>query len=64
MNKKSKNEYCLYRGDIFVDVGTIKEIAERQGMNEHTIRTYMSEKRQRRNPNGLTLYKLVDDAGV
>lgn len=61
MNKRLKNEYCLYRGDIFVDVGTIKEMAERNGMNEHTLRTYMSEVRRKRNPNGLTLYKLEDN---
>lgn len=32
------NIYGLYRGDKFIDVGTAKEIAERQGLKPKTIR--------------------------
>ena len=32
--------YALYRGDLFVDVGTAEEIASRQGVSPSTIRFY------------------------
>lgn len=32
------NIYALYRGDEFVDVGTAKELGERQGVKPDTIR--------------------------
>ena len=33
-------EYALYHGDIFIDIGTIPQLARRQGVSPHTIRFY------------------------
>lgn len=60
-NPRKIKEYCLYRGDEFVDVGTVREMAKRLKMKEHTIRTYKSENWKKRNPRGITLYDLEED---
>ncbi len=33
-------EYALYHGDTFIDIGTIPQLARRQGVSSHTIRFY------------------------
>lgn len=35
-------EVVLYRGDDIIDTGTIKEIAERRGVQKRTIRWYLT----------------------
>lgn len=40
--------YALYKGDEFLCMGTIKEIAEKMGVSERTIRFYSSPVYQRR----------------
>ena len=30
-------EYALYKGDTFIDLGTIKELAKKLGVNERTV---------------------------
>ena len=42
--KKRKNEkiYALYHGEEFIDLGTKKEISERQGISIKTLSFYMS----------------------
>ena len=39
---KYRKEYALYKGEECLIIGTIKEIAEQQGVKEKTIRFYMS----------------------
>ena len=39
--------YALYKGDKFIDVGTAKEIAERQGMLPKRIRYLAHSKREK-----------------
>lgn len=34
------NEYALYKGDELIKIGTIKEIAEHEGVKEDTIKFY------------------------
>ena len=34
------SEYALYHGDTFIDIGTIPQLARRQGVSPHTIRFY------------------------
>ena len=36
-------EYALYKGDEFIAIGTIKELAKMQGVKEETIRYYTSK---------------------
>lgn len=31
-------EYALYKGDKFIDVGTIRELAKRTGINPNTLK--------------------------
>lgn len=38
----SQEIYALYKGDKFLSVGTIKEIAEELNMNPDTVRYYGS----------------------
>ena len=33
-------EYALYKGDNFVDIGTISELSERYNISEKTLRWY------------------------
>lgn len=40
MGMPSKYEYALYKGDTFIDLGTMNEIAQRQGIPVATLRAY------------------------
>ena len=40
--------YALYKGDMFLDVGTISEMAERQGIKTQTLYHYRSISYRRR----------------
>lgn len=39
---REKQEYALYKGDEFIDLGTIEELAERMGVAPKTIRYYQT----------------------
>lgn len=41
------NIYALYKGEEFIDVGTAKEIAERQGMTAKAVRWLAGSKAQK-----------------
>lgn len=49
--------FALYRGDTFIDVGTLKELSPRLGMKESTIRYYISQAYQRKLSNRNGMYK-------
>lgn len=34
---RKKALYTLYRGDLFIDVGTLSELSRRQNISEHTL---------------------------
>lgn len=57
-------EYALYRGDEFVLIGTIKEIAEEIGVKEKTILHYKTptylRKIERRSDGGRESTRLVE----
>ena len=62
--KKEKQIYALYKGETFIDVGTIPEISKRQQMSNrflHTIKTPDYMKRGKDNSNRLLLIKLDDE---
>lgn len=46
---KPLKEYALYKGERILYTGTIKEIAEQQGVKEQTIRQYGTPKYRKRN---------------
>lgn len=54
-------DYALYRGDVFVTIGTIEEISEYLGVKIKTARFYASECYRRRNKNGMILFKIEVD---
>lgn len=51
--------YALYHGDEFVDLGTIVEIANRQGVKPNTIKFYATPSGQRK--RNWALIKIEDD---
>lgn len=53
--------YILYKGDEFIDVGTLDELSERNGISKRTIRTYSTPSRKRRRPNGMLAYLYEGD---
>ncbi|RVU73504.1 hypothetical protein EJK20_07670 [Lactobacillus xujianguonis] len=53
--------YAMYRGDEFVDVGTIKELAERSHLSPVTLRYRATPGATRRDKgHSVLLYKLED----
>lgn len=61
MSRVQKAEYALYRGDEFIIVGTIKEIAEYQHTTEKTIRFYSSPTYKKRAKNAYALVRVDDE---
>ena len=62
MSRTQKVEYALYRGDEFIMVGTVAEIAEKQHVKENTIKFYASPCHRRRTKRkGYILIKVDDD---
>lgn len=62
---KKLKEYALYNGDIFVDIGTKSELAQRLNVKPETISFYASpsyHKRFEKSPEGrLIAIKLGDE---
>lgn len=48
MRRSDGRNYALYRGDELLDVGTLREIAERQGVKEQTVYYYSTPSYRRR----------------
>lgn len=44
--------YALYKGDEFIDIGTTKELAEKIGVSETSIRFYSTPTYVKRNRKG------------
>ena len=51
-------EYALYKGDIFITCGTLKEISEETGIAIVTLASYASPSYKKKNPNGKQLIKV------
>jgi len=61
---KKIKEYALYRGDTFLMIGTINEIAEAYNIKPSTVRFYASQvykKRRENNKDYLILVEIEDD---
>lgn len=46
---KSKYLYALYKGDVFIDIGTKEYLAQKLNINIRSIEFYMSPTYQKRN---------------
>jgi hypothetical protein len=58
---KRESDYALYKGDTFIDVGTVKEIALRLGLHPDTIRHYSKKSyNEKFGDNAMILIKLDD----
>ena len=51
-------EYALYKGDIFITCGTLKEISAETGIAIVTLASYASPSYKKKNPNGKQLIKV------
>ena len=59
--RKSK-DYALYRGDEFIDLGPIKEMAKRLHIAEKTLRFYSSPTHcERVGNNGYICFEIEED---
>lgn len=47
--KRPLKEYALYKGDKFLGVGTVKELAKQMGTTEQAIRYYHTPAYKKRN---------------
>lgn len=59
--KQSPTEYALYKGDEFIDLGTLDEIAQRQNKRKQTLQfiaTPAYKKRSAKSTNPLILIRL------
>lgn len=57
-------EYALYKGDVFITLGTIDEISEETGVAKHLLKHSSFPSYAKRHPNGRKLIKIeVDDEG-
>lgn len=57
---KTLKVYAMYRGDEFIDVGTIAELAERHGWKESSIRcrAYSSAFKNYNKKTSILVYKI------
>lgn len=54
--KNTTKQYALYRGDDFIMIGTLADIAKKLGVDEKTVRFYGTPTYYRRtNGNGYVL---------
>ena len=56
------NDYALYKGDEFIDLGTIKYLSKKYNLAEKTLRYYaMPTGRKRAGKNGYIVIKIEGD---
>lgn len=62
MRGRPTKEYAIYKGDEFIAIGTIKELAEKTGYSETTLRYCTHPASRRRNKgNRLIVIQVEDD---
>ena len=63
MRKPRTNpDYALYKGDMFIMIGKIKEIAEYLGVSERTVHFYATPTYMKRNKdNHYIVIRIEDD---
>ena len=56
------NDYALYKGDKFIDLGTIKYLSKKYNLSEKTLRYYaMPTGIKRAGKNGYIVIKIEGD---
>ena len=56
---KHTKEYTLYKGDTFIDLGTLPYLARKTGVKQASLKFYGSPSyRKRTNGNGMILIEL------
>jgi hypothetical protein len=58
--KRHEKTYALYRGDEFIDLGTIKELAARRGVSPSTIKYMTMPVHHRRTTYGAMRAYLIE----
>lgn len=63
MTRRKPGLYALYKGDDLLDVGTVRELAERSGKSEKCIRCLAAPSyiRKAEGGNRLAVYRVEDE---
>ena len=61
MRGRPTKEYAIYKGDEFIAIGTIKELAEKTGYAETTLRFCTHPASKKRNKGNRLVVFAVDD---
>lgn len=61
MRGRPAKEYAIYKGDEFIAIGTIKELAEKTGYAESTLRYCTHPASRRHNKGSRLVVFAVDD---
>lgn len=62
MRGRPTKEYAIYKGDEFIAIGTIKELAEKTGYAESTLRFCTRPSSMKRSKgNRLIVFKVEDE---
>ena len=56
-----ENVYAIYKGDKFIDVGTAKELAEKFGILEESVRFFSYPANLRRNKGNRKIAIVLDE---
>jgi len=55
-------EYAIYKGDTFIDLGTIEYLSQKYKISKQVLRNYTSSKYHTRNKgNAIILVKIEED---
>ncbi len=56
-------EYAIYRGDTFIDLGTLDELAERTGKSRNHLQWMATCKRwkEKKHKGGFTIFLIEED---
>ena len=62
MKKKNKTVYALYKGDTFINLGSVPELAKYLNVSERTIKFYTTKtyKQRREDSNNSIIVIKVD----
>lgn len=59
--RRSKTVYALYKGDTFIDLGTVSELAKVLNVSERTIKFYATKtykERRKESNNSIVVIKV------
>ena len=59
-NKDKYKQYALYKGDKFITIGSIPEMAEELNLNQRTLRWYGSPASRKMNKGNAKILVIVE----